>query len=123
VITDRPEVTPEGGGPQVLRLGPARTFVAWSHQGGSEVIGNRRGSGLKNKCAPPFRTAEFDIATGEVSAERVRLDEASISGSRRKSGAWYTYEASSSARAVRMPNNSYGKVRAHDELHQRIRSS
>jgi recombination protein RecA len=61
---------------------------------GQESIGNRvRAKIVKNKVAPPFRLAEFDIMFGEgISREGSLLDVAVEHDVVRKSGAWYTYE-------------------------------
>jgi recombination protein RecA len=61
---------------------------------GTAVVGNRtRVKVVKNKMAPPFRQAEFDILYGEgISREGGLIDLGVEHGLVRKAGAWYTYD-------------------------------
>ena len=61
---------------------------------GTEAVGNRtRVKVVKNKMAPPFKQAEFDIIYGVgISREGSLIDFGVDQGIVKKSGAWYTYD-------------------------------
>ncbi|MGJ9422698.1 recombinase RecA [Aeromicrobium sp. CF3.5] len=61
---------------------------------GTDMVGNRtKVKVVKNKLAPPFKIAEFDIMYGQgISREGSLIDVGVELGFVRKSGAWYTYE-------------------------------
>jgi recombination protein RecA len=61
---------------------------------GAEMIGNRvRAKIVKNKVAPPFKEAQFDIMFGQgISREGSLVDVGVEHGIVRKAGAWFTYD-------------------------------
>jgi recombination protein RecA len=94
MVHNSPEVTPGGRALKFyssIRLDIRRIE---SIKDGTEVVGNRtRVKVVKNKCAAPFRQAEFDIMYGQgISREGSVLDVAVELGFVKKAGAWFTYE-------------------------------
>jgi recombination protein RecA len=93
---------------------------------GTDAVGNRtRVKVVKNKMAPPFKQAEFDIIYGTgISREGSLIDMGVEIGVVKKAGAWYTYEADQlgqgkeNARSFLLDNPDLaneieGRIRAH----------
>lgn len=94
VMFGSPETTPGGRALKFyssVRLDIRRIEAI---KNGTDMVGNRtRVKVAKNKCAPPFRLAEFDIMYSQgISLEGSLLDIGAEHDVVNKSGAWYTFE-------------------------------
>jgi recombination protein RecA len=94
VMFGSPETTPGGRALKFyssVRLDVRRIETL---KDGTDAVGNRvRVKVVKNKVAPPFRQAEFDIIYGEgISKQGSLIDVGVEEGIIRKAGAWYTYD-------------------------------
>ena len=119
VVFGNPEVTPGG---RALKFYSSvrvdlRRIEAIKH--GTEVVGNRiRARIVKNKVAPPFRTAEFDIMFNQgISAEGDLVDLGTGYGILTKSGSFYSY---SDVRLGQGREQAKEYLREHQDMAKRL---
>lgn len=124
VMFGNPETTP--GGRALKFYSTIRLDVRRGEQikNGDQVIGNRTNiKVVKNKVAPPFKTATVDIMYGEgVSREGEIIDIASELNILDKSGAWYAYKGEKIGQGKENVKNFLKEnASLRDELEQKVR--
>lgn len=126
IIFGNPEVTP--GGRALKFYASVRIDIRRidSIKSGTDVVGNRiRVRVVKNKVAPPFKSAEFDIMYGRgISREGSILDVGTEMGIIDKSGSWYSYkderigQGRENAKMFLMQN-----TKAMEEIEEKVKSA
>ena len=115
VLYGNPETTP--GGRALKFYSSVRLDVRKGEalKNGSEIVGNHtKVKVVKNKVAPPFRLAEFDIIYGEgISKEGTLLDMAVEYGIINKSGAFFSYQ---DQRLAQGRDNARTYLKEHPEI-------
>ncbi len=119
VMYGNPETTPGG---RALKFYASVRLDVRKVEGikqNGEIIGNRtRVKVVKNKVAPPFKVAEFDILYGQgISRDGEMIDLAAKLGVIQKSGAWFSYQET---RLGQGRDNAREYVRSRPELYAEI---
>jgi len=119
VVWGSPEVTPGGRALKFYSSVRIDLRRIESLKRGNEIVGSRvRARVVKNKVAPPFRVAEFDIMFNEgISKEGDLLELGEQMGMIRKSGAFYSLDET---RLGQGRENSKAFLREHPEIAARI---
>ena len=121
VIWGNPEVTPGGRALKFYSSVRIDLRRLESIKQGTEVVGSRvRARVVKNKVAPPFRVAEFDIMFNEgISKEGDLIELGESTGTIKKSGAFYSFE---DTRLGQGRENAKSFLRENEGLAARIES-
>jgi len=119
VMFGNPETTPGGRALKFYASIRLEVRRVESIKSGQDVVGNRtRVKVVKNKVAPPFRQADFDIIYGEgISREGSILDTGTDINIVVKSGAWYSFEEE---RLGQGRENAKQYLREHPEIAAKI---
>ena len=119
VMFGNPETTPGGNALKFYSSVRLDIRRIGNIKDGQEVVGSRtRVRVVKNKVAPPFKQAEFDIMYGEgISSAGDLLDTAAETGIVDKSGAWYSFDKE---RIGQGRENSKQFLKEHPEVSGRI---
>ena len=121
VIWGSPEVTPGGRALKFYSSVRIDLRRVESIKQGTEIVGTRvRARVVKNKVAPPFRVAEFDIMFDEgISKEGDLIELGEETGLIKKSGSFYSFEET---RLGQGRENAKAFLREHTDLSDRIES-
>jgi recombination protein RecA len=94
IMFGNPEVTPGGRALKFYSSVRIEVRKADNIKLGENIVGSKTKAKIaKNKIAPPFKTAEFDIIYGQgISKEGCLVDVGVECGAIEKSGAWYSYK-------------------------------
>jgi len=119
VTYGNPEVTPGGRALKFYASMRVEVRKVETIKSGEQMLGNRtRAKIVKNKVAPPFKQAEFDIMYGEgISKVGDLLDCGVASGFVDKSGSWYSY---SGERIGQGRENAKTFLTEHSEIAEQI---
>lgn len=125
VMYGNPETTP--GGRALKFYSSVRIDVRKTEQlkNGSDVYGNRvKCKIVKNKVAPPFKTAEFDILYGKgISKSSELIDMGITLGIIKKSGSWFSYEGERLAQGKDNARKVFeSNPELMDQLEEKVRS-
>jgi recombination protein RecA len=120
VMFGNPETTPGGNALKFYSSVRLDIRRIGNIKDGQEVVGSRtRVRVVKNKVAPPFKEAEFDIMYGQgISSEGDLLDMAVQTQIVDKSGAWYSFEEE---RIGQGRENAKAFLKEHPDVYARIR--
>ena len=119
VVYGNPEVTPGGRALKFYSSVRLEVRRIETLKAGGDMIGNRtRVKVVKNKVAPPFKEAEFDIMYGEgISHDGELVDLGVRVGAVQKSGAWFNY---GETRLGQGRDNAKNFLREHPEIAKEI---